>query len=295
MLKGTELLSKFGAQMQIIELHSRDFYSYLCDHGLDLSCAESLLKYFSEDSRLQEYDSIYRDLLENNVDAGYFFAIKDIKNIDQLVNSYSNLALTAKEKKMPVEEFKTILNENEELYDIEEKLEAYELKEQPVVAEEQPTPADEIVKESKEELKEPEDKKELQSEIIVHQEEPEKNFFTQTIEDLLGVSTDVLEQEEMDGNLDMLVKSITDAISEDKRKTNLINNLRRIVILANKQVGRMTDRLNKCSEIESELRGQIYHLTKERDDYKKKYEELNNKINELTSLTMLAGGVKRIE
>lgn len=296
MLKGTDLLSKFGEQMQKIELHSRELYNHLCDNGLDLSCAESLLKYFSEDSSLQKYDSIYRGLLENNVDAGYFFAIKDIKNIDTLINSYSDLAITANEKKMPVEEFKKILNENEELYDIEEKLDAFELKEEPEEIEEQPTPAEESVIDSKEELKEEqEDKKDIESEIIVRQEEPEKNFFTQTIEDLLGVSTDVLEQEEMDGNLDMLVKSITDAISEDKRKTNLINNLRRIVILANKQVGRMTDRLNKCSEIESELRGQIYHLTKERDDYKKKYEELNNKINELTSLTMLAGGVKRIE
>lgn len=43
-------------------------------------------------------------------------------------------------------------------------------------------------------------------------------MFTQTIEDLLGVSMDTLDHEEADGNLDTLVKSITDAILEDKRK-----------------------------------------------------------------------------
>ena len=133
-------------------------------------------------------------------------------------------------------------------------------------------------------------------EIIDHYKpHVEKNFFTQTIEDFLGVSTDTLENEELDGNLDNLVKSITDAISEDKRKTNLINNLRKIVILANKQVIRMTDRINNCAAVESELRNQIYYITQERDEYKKKYEDLNGKISELTSLASLTGGVKRIE
>lgn len=292
MLKGTELLSRFSEQMQKIESHSREFYKYLNENGINASCAESLLDYFADEWKA-EYEPIYKDLLKENVAADYLFAIRDIKNMDEMADYYSNFALTAYEKKIPVDEFIKILNENKELYDIDEQLNSFELKEEPEESVEVSAAEEESVRENNEEIKE--EKKEFHSEIVVHQEEPEKNFFTQTIEDLLGVSTDVLEQEEMDGNLDMLVKSITDAISEDKRKTNLINNLRRIVILANKQVGRMTDRLNKCYETESELRGQIYHLTQERDDYKKKYEELNSKIGELTSLTMLGGGVKRIE
>lgn len=292
MLKGTELLSRFSEQMQKIESHSKEFYKYLNENGLNASCAESLLEYFADEWKA-EYESIYKDLLKENVAADYLFAIRDIKNMDEMADYYSNFALTAYEKKIPVDEFIKILNENKELYDIDEQLNSFELKEEPEESVEVSAAEEESVRENNEEIKE--EKKEVHSEIVVHQEEPEKNFFTQIIEDLLGVSTDVLEQEEMDGNLDMLVKSITDAISEDKRKTNLINNLRRIVILANKQVGRMTDRLNKCYETESELRGQIYHLTQERDDYKKKYEELNSKIGELTSLTMLGGGVKRIE
>ena len=128
-------------------------------------------------------------------------------------------------------------------------------------------------------------------------DEEEKNFFTQTIEDLLGIPTETLEVEEKDGNLDSLVKSITDAISEDKRKTNLINNLRRIVILANKQIVRMTERMQNGASTEKALREQINKLTMERDDYKKKYDEISGKIGELSSIAALASieGVKRIE
>ena len=57
----------------------------------------------------------------------------------------------------------------------------------------------------------------------------------------------------------------------------------------------MTDRINNCAAVESELRNQIYYITQERDEYKKKYEDLNGKISELTSLASLTGGIKRIE
>ena len=112
---------------------------------------------------------------------------------------------------------------------------------------------------------------------------------------MLGVSAFNQENEDVNSELETLVKLVMNAISEDKRKTDLINNLYRVINLANKQIIRATDRLGHCNAVENELRGQIYHLTQERNEYKKKYEELNDKIGELSSLAAFTRGVKRIE
>lgn len=192
-----------------------------------------------------------------------------------------------------------ILSESE-AYELDDALDNYEVKEDKITDENPASSSDKTDDEKTEKNETDEIVSEQKSnavrvEILGSSAQPDKNMFTQTIEDLLGVSMDTLDHEEADGNLDTLVKSITDAILEDKRKTNLINNLRRVVSIANKQIIRMTDKLNKCGAVENDLRGQIYNLSKERDDYKKKYNELNEKISELSSLVALTGGIKRIE
>ena len=273
-LRGNELKERYSGLIEKINMKSRDFTEFLLDKGVEDSSAEELLNLLATDNDFHKFDSTYKELLENGAHVEFFKAVKEINNIDELIDYYTIAALKAQEKNIPVNEFVRILSESE-AYDKtdDEKTEKNE--------------TDEIVSEQKPNA--------VRVEILGSSAQPDKNMFTQTIEDLLGVSMDTLDHEEADGNLDTLVKSITDAILEDKRKTNLINNLRRVVSIANKQIIRMTDKLNKCGAVENDLRGQIYNLSKERDDYKKKYNELNEKISELSSLAALTGGIKRIE
>ena len=299
-LKGNELKQKFNEQMQKIEVLSRDFAEFLSDKGIDESGAEEFLNYFASDSRLSEFETAYKDMLGEHIGIDYFKAVKSILNISDVIELYCIFASIAWQKKMPVAEFVKILD-GKEAFEIQEELEQYEpepVEEEPQYEQEevQPEQTETADEETVDEKTVDEKKQEPHIEIIdSYKPQVEKNFFTQMIEDLLGVSTETLQNEEQDGNLDNLVKSITDAISEDKRKTNLINNLRKIVILANKQLVLMTDRLNNGIAVENELRNQIYLITQERDEYKKKFEDLNSKISELTSLTAFTGGTKRID
>ena len=297
-LKGNELKEKFNEQMQKIEVLSRDFAEFLNDKGIDESCAEEFLNYFASDSRLSEFETAYKDMLGEHIGIDYFKAVKSISNISDVIELYCIFASIAWQKKMPVAEFVKILDGNES-FEIQEELEQY--KPEPVEEElqyeqEEVQPEQTADEQTADEETVDEKKQEPHMGIIdSYKPQVEKNFFTQMIEDLLGVSTETLQNEEQDGNLDNLVKSITDAILEDKRKTNLINNLRKIVILANKQLVLMTDRLNNGIAVENELRNQIHLITQERDEYKKKFEDLNSKISELTSLTAFTGGTKRID
>lgn len=294
-LKGNELREKFNEQMQKIEMISRDFAEFLNDKGIEESCAEEFLTYFASDNSLPELETAYKDMLGEHIGIEYFKAAKSISNISDIIEIYEVFAVIAWQKKIPVAEFIKILD-GKEAFEIQEELEQYiyEQEEENLQSEQKEVQPE--IKEKVYEEKVDEKKQEPHIEVVEpYKSQVEKNFFTQMIEDLLGVSTDDLENEVHDGNLDNLVKSITDAISEDKRKTNLINNLRKIVILANKQLVLMTDRINNCAAVESELRNQIYCIAQERDEYKKKYEDLNSKISELTSLTAFTGGTKRID
>lgn len=298
-LRENELKEHYSGLIEKINMKSRDFTEFLLDKGVEDSSAEELLNFLATDNDFHKFDSTYKELLENGAHVEFFKAVKEINNIDEIIDYYTIAALKAQEKNIPVNEFVRILSENE-AYELDDALDNYEVKEDKITDENPASSSDKTDDEKTEKNETDEIVSEQKSnavrvEILGSSAQPDKNMFTQTIEDLLGVSMDTLDHEEADGNLDTLVKSITDAILEDKRKTNLINNLRRVVSIANKQIIRMTDKLNKCGAVENDLRGQIYNLSKERDDYKKKYNELNEKISELSSLAALTGGIKRIE
>lgn len=298
-LRENELKEHYSGLIEKINMKSRDFTEFLLDKGVEDSSAEELLNFLATDNDFHKFDSTYKELLENGAHVEFFKAVKEINNIDEIIDYYTIAALKAQEKNIPVNEFVRILSESE-AYELDDALDNYEVKEDKITDENPASSSDKTDDEKTEKNETDEIVSEQKSnavrvEILGSSAQPDKNMFTQTIEDLLGVSMDTLDHEEADGNLDTLVKSITDAILEDKRKTNLINNLRRVVSIANKQIIRMTDNLNKCGAVENDLRGQIYNLSKERDDYKKKYNELNEKISELSSLVALTGGIKRIE
>lgn len=298
-LRENELKEHYSGLIEKINMKSRDFTEFLLDKGVEDSSAEELLNFLATDNDFHKFDSTYKELLENGAHVEFFKAVKEINNIDEIIDYYTIAALKAQEKNIPVNEFVRILSESE-AYELDDALDNYEVKEDKITDENPASSSDKTDDEKTEKNETDEIVSEQKSnavrvEILGSSAQPDKNIFTQTIEDLLGVSMDTLDHEEADGNLDTLVKSITDAILEDKRKTNLINNLRRVVSIANKQIIRMTDKLNKCGAVENDLRGQIYNLSKERDDYKKKYNELNEKISELSSLVALTGGIKRIE
>lgn len=298
-LRGNELKERYSGLIEKINMKSRDFTEFLLDKGVEDSSAEELLNLLATDNDFHKFDSTYKELLENGAHVEFFKAVKEINNIDELIDYYTIAALKAQEKNIPVNEFVRILSESE-AYELDDALDNYEVKEDKIIDENSASSSDKTDDEKTEknetdEIVSEQKPNAVRVEILGSSAQPDKNMFTQTIEDLLGVSMDTLDHEEADGNLDTLVKSITDAILEDKRKTNLINNLRRVVSIANKQIIRMTDKLNKCGAVENDLRGQIYNLSKERDDYKKKYNELNEKISELSSLAALTGGIKRIE
>lgn len=298
-LRENELKEHYSGLIEKINMKSRDFTEFLLDKGVEDSSAEELLNFLATDNDFHKFDSTYKELLENGAHVEFFKAVKEINNIDEIIDYYTIAALKAQEKNIPVNEFVRILSESE-AYELDDALDNYEVKEDKITDENPASSSDKTDDEKTEKNETDEIVSEQKSnavrvEILGSSAQPDKNMFTQTIEDLLGVSMDTLDHEEADGNLDTLVKSITDAILEDKRKTNLINNLRRVVSIANKQIIRITDKLNKCGAVENDLRGQIYNLSKERDDYKKKYNELNEKISELSSLVALTGGIKRIE
>ena len=293
-LDGKKVFEKYEELMNEIGSKSSTMFDFLKETGLDENNAERLLNYLVTDENLEKHSQYYMQLIKEDVDMDYIEAVDKIAKTDDVeIEDYLEFISIASEKKMPIEQFIQIVNENS-YSDILDKLKKTEVENIKNIKE----------AESKEQQEDASDKEESKSsdenvhtEVITHVDEEEKNFFTQTIEDLLGIPTETLEVEEKDGNLDSLVKSITDAISEDKRKTNLINNLRRIVILANKQIVRMTERMQNGASTEKALREQINKLTMERDDYKKKYDEISGKIGELSSIAALASieGVKRIE
>lgn len=309
-LKGSDLRERFSDQLQQIEVFSRNFAVFLSEEGLEEAHAEKFMNFFASDSSLSEHESTYKDMLSANIGIEYFKVINSLTDYKSISAVYAEYAAIAWKEKIPVDEFEHILN-GKELYEIEEALDQYESKNNLTGA----TSDASSFEEAGENTMNLEIEHEINAEIdkideaaseekkpkveIIENYKPhiEKNFFTQTIEDLLGVSVESLETEEQDGNLDTLVKSITDAILEDKRKTNLINNLRKIVILANKQVIRMNNRIKNCANVENELRNQIYSITQERDEYRRRFEELNSKISELNTITSTAnfGGVKQIE
>lgn len=290
-LDGKKVFEKYEELMNEIGSKSSTMFDFLKETGLDENNAERLLNYLVTDENLEKHSQYYMQLIKEDVDMDYIEAVDKIAKTDDVeIEDYLEFISIASEKKMPIEQFIQIVNENSysDILDELKKTEVENIKE--AESEEQQEDASD-----KEESKSSDEN--VHTEVITHVDEEEKNFFTQTIEDLLGIPTETLEVEEKDGNLDSLVKSITDAISEDKRKTNLINNLRRIVILANKQIVRMTERMQNGASTEKALREQINKLTMERDDYKKKYDEINGKIGELSSIAALASieGVKRIE
>lgn len=293
-LDGKKVFEKYEELMNEIGSKSSTMFDFLKETGLDENNAERLLNYLVTDENLEKHSQYYMQLIKEGVDMDYIEAVDKIAKTDDVeIEDYLEFISIASEKQMPIEQFIQIVNDNS-YSDILDKLKKTEVENIKNIKE----------AESKEQQEDASDKEESKSsdenvhtEVITHVDEEEKNFFTQTIEDLLGIPTETLEVEEKDGNLDSLVKSITDAISEDKRKTNLINNLRRIVILANKQIVRMTERMQNGASTEKALREQINKLTMERDDYKKKYDEISGKIGELSSIAALASieGVKRIE
>ena len=294
-LDGKKVFEKYEELMNEIGSKSSTMFDFLKETGLDENNAERLLNYLVTDENLEKHSQYYMQLIKEGVDMDYIEAVDKIAKTDDVeIEDYLEFISIASEKQMPIEQFIQIVNENSysDILDELKKTEVENIKE--AESEEQQEDASD-----KEESKSSDENvhTEVHTEVITHVDEEEKNFFTQTIEDLLGIPTETLEVEEKDGNLDSLVKSITDAISEDKRKTNLINNLRRIVILANKQIVRMTERMKNGASTEKALREQINKLTMERDDYKKKYDEISGKIGELSSIAALASieGVKRIE
>lgn len=294
-LDGKKVFEKYEELMNEVGSKSSTMFDFLKETGLDENNAERLLNYLVTDENLEKHSQYYMQLIKEGVDMDYIEAVDKIAKTDDVeIEDYLEFISIASEKQMPIEQFIQIVNDNSysDILDELKKTEVENIKE--AESEEQQEDASD-----KEESKSSDENvhTEVHTEVITHVDEEEKNFFTQTIEDLLGIPTETLEVEEKDGNLDSLVKSITDAISEDKRKTNLINNLRRIVILANKQIVRMTERMQNGASTEKALREQINKLTMERDDYKKKYDEISGKIGELSSIAALASieGVKRIE
>ena len=201
-LKGNELREKFNEQMQKIEILSRNFAGFLSDQGIDESDAEELLTYFASDNSLPEFQAAYKDMLGEHIGIDYFKAVKKISNISDIIELYSEFAIIACQKKMPVGEFVKILD-GKEIYEIEEDLEHYEPVTEGEKAEDSAAmndteqeveiQPDEYAEEEPElEGEEPQFEEEKVDEknhdphveIIDHYKpHVEKNFFTQTIED----------------------------------------------------------------------------------------------------------------
>lgn len=113
--------------------------------------------------------------------------------------------------------------------------------------------------------------------------ENEKNIFTDTIENFVDI-----EDEEVDSNLEQMTVLLTKFITEDREKTHKINDLKRIVILAEKYSKKMEKELKNKNELEIQLKNKIKEIENERDDYKEKYLKINNKINELKELSSIS-------
>lgn len=306
LLKGYDFRTRFNLKIEKISMKSRELADNLVSVGVDDSYADELLDYLSGDGYSGRFAEMYKDLVKKGLRPEFFRALNRIDNAEDYTDVYAAAALIAQNNDITVEDFIQVVKNNEP-FEVEDALKSFgesqagskDYSDNVSESAEDDTENSELENsQTDNKVSDDENSSASDTEVITNvqkSELQENNMFAQAVEDLLGVSAFNQENEDVNSELETLVKLVMNAISEDKRKTDLINNLYRVINLANKQIMRATDRLGHCNAVENELRGQIYHLTQERNDYKKKYEELNDKIGELSSLAAFTRGVKRIE
>lgn len=151
-LRGNELKERYSGLIEKINMKSRDFTEFLLDKGVEDSSAEELLNLLATDNDFHKFDSTYKELLENGAHVEFFKAVKEINNIDELIDYYTIAALKAQEKNIPVNEFVRILSESE-AYELDDALDNYEVKEDKITDENSASSSDKTDDEKQKKMK----------------------------------------------------------------------------------------------------------------------------------------------
>lgn len=281
-LRGNELNEK---AMMHIKDRSVSLANYLYAEG----CETDVLTFLLEEEQPENYET----LLKEGANLAYCKLLKAYP--DQISKDF---IFTAIRKQMSAEKLEDIFKGDNEVYEINSLIDQYNCEDDKIDTDS--NVEDEFNNQYNQENIKSSDINSEDNNISPEQkhvdceiEIPQKNMFTQTLEDLLGESIDDLqEQEESDEDLEKLVNMATMAIANDKRKTNVINNLKRIIIVANRHINHTEQQCAEHYKNENGLQLQMNQIIQERDYYKKQYEGLNKKIKELTSLS---SGIGMIE
>lgn len=226
---------------------------------------EEILDFLSGEENINEFECL---ITRKVTEIGYYHLMKEYAEV------YGNVIADACENNIPVTVMQEWLNGNLEEFEIAEKINHYK----PMIpgsSTEQYVEEDEKVNES------------LKTDISTNngRQSPavsnQKNEITQTLEDLLGEPDRIMEEEKADAHLEDIVRKLTKFISNDKRKTDLINNLRRIIAVSNRHIDRMENKIREMEKYEKTLKDHNKRLEEEKDDYKNKYESLNKKVKSL--------------
>lgn len=240
---------------------------------------DEILEFLSREENINEFECL---ITRNITEIGYYHLMKEYAGV------YGNVIADACEKNIPATIMQEWLSSAPEEFEIAEKINNYKsiipgsTAEQYVEEDEdihtyEPAPGDD---EPEIEIKANEISKPdigVQSPTVSEQ----KNEITKTLEDLLGEPDRIMEEEEADANLEDIVSKLTKFISNDKRKTDLINNLRRIIAVSNRHIDRMENKIREMEKYEKTLKDKNKRLESEKDDYKNKYESLNKKVKSL--------------
>ena len=112
-LDGKEVFEKYEELMNEIGSKSSTMFDFLKETGLDENNAERLLNYLVTDENLEKHSQYYMQLIKEDVDMDYIEAVDKIAKTDDVeIEDYLEFISIASEKKMPIEQFIQIVNEN---------------------------------------------------------------------------------------------------------------------------------------------------------------------------------------
>lgn len=228
---------------------------------------EEILSFLSSEENVNEFECL---ITRNVTEIGYYHLMKEYAGV------YGNVIADACDKNIPVTVMQEWINGELEEFEIAERINNYK----PIIP---GSSTEQYVEEHEavqiDESNSVDDKAEIEK--IEDKQVVKINEFTQTLEDLLGEQNRIMEEEEADANLEDIVSKLTRFISNDKRKTDLINNLRRIIAVSNRHIDRMENKIREMEKYENTLKDDNKRLETEKDDYKNKYEILNKKVKGL--------------
>lgn len=233
----------------------------------------------------------YLGLLEQNAAVNYYMLVK---NYMDKHSDVVDIVVRACNKKMPADILDKLLADNDSGFEVERAIEEYEYHEKDKNTDE--AEKEDVIKNDNDSVKVKDDDEKEDKGVVNKEMEvvtAEKNAFTETVEDLMDDSIEnITYSENYDENLEKVVALLTASITSDRRKTHTINNLKKIVILAEKYSKRMEADLKKKTEEEQRLNSRIYELEGERDEYKEKYYALSKKISELTNISSVVAKIE---